>query len=138
MNGRRIRKRTVSASSVKAFHFRNPELRHNFEDEFTQVAWGADLGLAEPAAVEAPIYTLFDRRTVQEGQAPWVWEYRGRYLDGQESHWLQEEEALDNFTPLQLDVFHALWDLLQPNESPRPAESPSKEQRDKEIRDKAL
>ena len=49
-----------------------------------------------------------------------------------------QEEALDNFTPLQLDVFHALWDLLPPNKSPRPAESSSTEQRDKEIRDKAL
>ena len=66
------------------------------------------MGLAEPATVEAPVYTLFDRRTVQDGRKPWVWEYRGRYLDGQESHWMSEEEALDNFTPLQLDVFHAL------------------------------
>ena len=30
-------------------------------------------------------------------------------MDGTESQWLSEEEARDGFTPLQVDVFHALW-----------------------------
>ena len=59
-------------------------------------------------------------------------------MDGQDSHWMSEKEALDSFTPLQLDVFHALWELYHPEKQPRPEEGPSKEQRDKEAREKAL
>lgn len=47
LNGRRIRKRMVSTSSVKPFYLREKELRHHFEDEFSHLAWGADLGLVE-------------------------------------------------------------------------------------------
>ena len=43
------------------------------------------------------------------------WEYKGRYQDGSESSWLPEVEVLDSFTPLQLDVFHALWNLYRPS-----------------------
>ena len=32
--------------------------------------------------------------------------------------WLSEEAALDSFTPLQLDVFHALWDLYHTADTP--------------------
>ena len=27
------------------------------------------------------------------------------------SDWIYEKEALDSFTPLQLDCFHAMWEL---------------------------
>lgn len=37
------------------------------------------------------------------------WEYYGRYHDGEEYSWLFELEALEIFTPLQLDIFHVLW-----------------------------
>lgn len=29
--------------------------------------------------------------------------------------WVSEAEALDIFTPLQLDTFHALWNLYEPD-----------------------
>ena len=41
---------------------------------------------------------------------PWTWTYKVINVDVIESHWLSEEEAKDSFTPLQLDVFHALWE----------------------------
>ena len=31
------------------------------------------------------------------------------------SEWVSEAEALDSFTPLQLDTFHALWNLYDPS-----------------------
>ena len=61
-----------------------------------------------------------------------------RYVDGQDSHWMSEKEALDSFIALQLDVFHALWELYQPEKRPRPEEGPSKDQPDEEAREKAL
>ena len=42
------------------------------------------------------------------------WEYMGKYLDGVSSDLVAESEALDSFTPLQLDTFHALWNLNPP------------------------
>lgn len=42
-------------------------------------------------------------------------QYRGRYLDAVSSDRVAESEALDRFSLLQLDAFHALW-------KPRPAE----------------
>ena len=44
-----------------------------------------------------------------------MWEYKGRYQNGQESDWLTERETLDSFSPLQRDVFHALCDLYHPS-----------------------
>ena len=40
----------------------------------------------------------------------WKGRYKGRLVDGTESQCQSEEEARDSFTPLQLDVFHALWE----------------------------
>ena len=38
----------------------------------------------------------------------------GKKQDGRESGWLPEIEILGSFTRLQLDVFHALWNLYDP------------------------
>ena len=38
---------------------------------------------------------------------------------------MTEVEFLDSFTPLQLDVFHALWNLYHPSE-PSPQNTPSR------------
>ena len=43
------------------------------------------------------------------------WEDRGKCLDGVSSDWVAESGALDSFTPLQLDAFHAVWTLDPPS-----------------------
>ena len=85
------------------------------EDEFAQMAWGADSGLEQQSATAAPMYTLLDRRRVVSATGVARWEYRGRYLDGVASDWVSETESLDSFTPLQLGTFHALWNLYVPS-----------------------
>ena len=115
MEGRAVRSRTVSTASLKPFYTRPSDLRHPMEDEFAQLAWGADLGLGEPSTTAAPMYTLLDRRRVVSATGVVRWEYRGRYLDGVASDWVSETESLDSFTPLQLDTFHALWNLYDPS-----------------------
>ncbi|CAM9308427.1 unnamed protein product, partial [Sphacelaria rigidula] len=42
------------------------------------------------------------------------------------------------FTELQLDVFHALWELYNPHTKPRPSVNPSRAGRDSFARDEAL
>ena len=84
------------------------------DDEFAQFAWTSDLGLKSPSTVANPFYTLVDRRRITSSTGVESWEYRGRYQRGTDSRWVSEVEALDSFTPLQLDVFHALWNLYQP------------------------
>ena len=108
LDGRRIRRRTVSVANVKPFYLRPVDLRHEFEDEFAHAAWGADLGLAEASTAASPVYTLLDHKAVQGMRDTWSWEYRGRYEDGVESQWLTEDEVKDSFTLLQLDAFHAM------------------------------
>ena len=61
------------------------------------------------------MYTLIDRTKVESEMGTVRWEYRGRYLDGVSSDWVKKTEALDSFTPLQLDTFHALWNLNPPS-----------------------
>ena len=34
----------------------------------------------------------------------------GRYQDGTTTSWLTEDVVRDSFSPLQLDVFHAMWE----------------------------
>ena len=115
MNGRRKRSRTVSVASLKPFHRRSSDLRHPIGDEFAQIAWGADLGLKGDSVAAAPMYTLIDRKQMVSESGTARWEYRGRYLDGVSSDWVTEAESLDSFTPLQLDNFHALWNLHPPD-----------------------
>ena len=109
LNGRSIARKRVSAVDIKPFHERPVELRHEFEDEFSHFVWGPDIGPAEVSNVAAPLYTLIDRKASWIGEDTWVWEYKGRHRDGAESSWRREEDAQESFTPLQLDVFHALW-----------------------------
>lgn len=109
-----IRETTVSAANMKLFHVRREHLRRTFEDEFSQFVWDASWSLAEPSTMASLLYTLSYRRVVLGESASWNWEYRGRYQDGAKSHCITEEEAIDRFTALQLDVFHALWEFYYP------------------------
>lgn len=139
LNGRRLRRRVVSTSSLKPFYLREERLRHEFEDEFSHVAWGADLGLIDASVAATPLYTLLDRRAVSNPNDSWSWEYRSRFQDGTESGWVDEKEVKDSFTSLQLDVFHALWEAYHgPSLKRRPEEGPSKEDRDTLRREEAL
>ena len=113
LKGRRVRKWTISAANIKMFQARPEHLRHDFEDEFAHFVWGADLGLAEVSIAAKPLYTLTDRKPTRVGGDTWNWEYRGRHQDGAESHLLSKDGVKDSFTPLQLDVFHALWETLK-------------------------
>ena len=139
LNGRRIRKRTVSAASVKPFYLREKQLRHQFEDEFSHMAWGPDLGLTDVSVAATPLYTLLDRKAVRKPNDTWSWEYKGRFQDGSESEWVDENEVKNSFTSLQLDIFHALWEVYhEPSRRPRPTQGPSKEDRDALRREEAL
>ena len=55
---------------------------------------------------------LLDRRIVLKNERIWYREYRGRYQDGHESDWKNEEEAQNRFTSLQLDAFRAFWEHI--------------------------
>ena len=85
-------------------------------NDFAHLALGVDFGLAEPSIVASPMYTLVDRKAVTGQGNAWKWRYKGRFVDGTESQWLSEEEARDSFTPLQQDVFHALWETYHGTE----------------------
>ena len=111
---RRERARRAAASHIKPYHLRPPPLRHDFGDEYAHFAWGPDLRLGAASTLASPLYTLVDRCTIQLPNASWEWRYRGRCLKGSLSGFITEKERLDNFSPMQLDVFHALWELYQP------------------------
>ena len=52
---------------------------------------------------------------------------------------MTEDEAKDSFTPLQLDVFHAMWETYQTVDCrPRPDGIPSKGEQDASSRQEAL
>ena len=139
MSGRRTRRRTVSAAHVKTFYLRPEHLRHAFEDEFAHLAWGADLELAHTSTGAVPLYTLTDRQSVGSTGNGCEWQYRGLCQGGTESECLPEEDVRDSFTPLQLDVFHALWESYTGGDlRPRPPEPRSKGERDQGLRKKAL
>lgn len=57
----------------------------------------------------------------------------GAFVDGTESQWLSEKEVKNSFTPLHLDVFHALWETHQGVECrrrPKPAATQKGEEAD--------
>lgn len=142
LNGRRIRQRKVAATDMKPFHQRPTELRHPFEDEFAHLVWSADLGLADDSVAAVPLYTLTNR-TVVPGtgnvSTAWAWEYQGRYHDGVLSPWITEDETRDSFSPLQLDVFHALWEAYHgPDKARRPPGIPTRGEREVASREDAL
>ena len=69
----------------------------------------------------------------------WKWRYKGRFVDGTESHWLSEEEARDSFTTLQLDVFHARWETYHGAECrAKPTSTLTRKERDGIDREQAL
>ena len=139
MNGRGIRRRRASAANIKMFHLRPDDLRHDFENEFAHLAWGIDFGLAEPSIVASPMYTVIDRKAVMGQGNAWKWRYKGRFVDGAELQWLSEEEARDSFTPLQLDVFHALWETYHGAEcQARPTSTLTRKEREGIDREHAL
>jgi len=140
LNGRRIRQRRVVAADVKPFHRRPEHLELPFEDEFAHLLWSADFGLADNSVTAVPLYTLTDRRVGKGkgGTGSWAWEYRGRYQDGVQSDWMTEDEVRDSFSSLQLDVFHATWELLNPDAATRPPGEPTRGEREVESRERAL
>ena len=83
-------------------------------DEYAHFAWGPDLGLGAASALASPLYTLVDRCTIQVPNGFWEWRYRGHYLNGSLSGFITGSECLDSFSPMELDVFYALWELYQP------------------------
>ena len=60
-----------------------------------------------------------------------------RCQDGSESSLLPEVEVLDSFTPLPLDVFHALWNLYHPS-TPSTLIAPSRKTKPNLERGQAL
>ena len=121
------------------FHLRPDDLRHDLKNEFAHLAWGVDFGLAEPSIVSSPMYTLIDRKIVIGQGNAWKWRYKGRLVDVPESQSLSEEETRDSFTPLQVDVFHALWETHHGAEcQARPTSTLTRKERDGIDRQHAL
>ena len=117
MRGRKQRDRRVSLADVKPFHVRPESLRHSLADEFAQFGWSADFKRSENLGTDEAWDSIAAcRRTTKESGAR-VWEYKGRYPSGRESDWVSENKMLETFTPLQLDVFIALWHLYEPSPS---------------------
>ena len=115
--GRSTRTRHAPPQGINPFHDRPPDLRHALADEFTQFAWSADFGLTTPhgSVVVKPLYTLCDRQNVTSATGGPKWEYCGKYHNGKPSQWMAKTEILSSFNRLQLDVFHALWNLNNPH-----------------------
>ena len=128
--GETERVRRAAASHIKPYYLRPSSLRHDFGDEYAHFAWGPDLGLVADSTLVSPLSTLVDRCTIQLPNVSWKWRYRGRYLNGSFSGFITESECLDSFSSMQLDVFHALWELYQPPcHRLRPAAKPSSSER---------
>ena len=140
LTGRRNRQRHVIAADVKPSYPRPHHLQLPFENDFSHLIWSAYLGLADTFVVGVSLYTLIARR-VGKGTGhigPSAWEYRGRYQDSAQSDWITEDKARDGFMPLQLDVFHALWELHHPEGDDRPPGDPTRGEREVESRDRGL
>ena len=122
LQGRRERVRRAAASHIKPYNLRAPSLRHDFGDEYAHFAWGPDSGLGAASKLASPLFTVVDRCTMQLPNGSWRWRCRERYLNGSLSGFIVESECLDSFSPMQLGIFHALWELYQrPCHRPRPA-----------------
>ena len=120
--GRRERVWRAAASHIKPYPLRPPPLRHDFGDEYAHFAWGHDLGLGAASTLAPLLYILVGRCTIQLPNGSWEWIYRGRYVNDSLSGFTTKSECLDSFSPMQLDVFHVLWELYQPpHHRPRPA-----------------
>lgn len=80
-----LRFRTVSVASLKPLYKRPSDLRHSMEDEFAQMACGADLGLGGYSTTATPMYTILDTRRAVSSKGMARREYCGRYLGEMES-----------------------------------------------------
>ena len=130
LQGRRERVRRAAASYIKPYYLRPLSLHHDLGDEYAHFTGGADLGLVADSTLASPLYILVDRCTIQLPNRFCELRYPERYLKGSLSGFITESEYLDSFSPMQLDVFHALWGLYQhPRPRPRPATKPSSSER---------
>ena len=85
------------------------------------------------------MYILLDRKAVLVQDNAWKCRYKGRFADVTESQWLSEEEARDKVTPIQLDVFHAMWETYQGAEChARPTSTRTWKERDRIDREHAV
>ena len=75
--------------------------------------------LAEAPTSAVPVYTSIDRRTMEEEPHAEGRGYKGRVRDEQDSRWTTREETLGCYTTLQLDAYHAAWELHQSEKYPR-------------------
>ena len=82
MSGRRIRGRVVAAANVKVFHERPEHLRHDVEDEFAHLGWGADVGLGSTSTMAVPLCTLTDRKALRDSERGWDGHHKDRYQSG--------------------------------------------------------
>ena len=117
VRGRKTRKRTAATSALKPFTVPRPDLRHSIENEFAQDVWEADFN-DPPSHLDRPatplLRTLVERRETTNPTGSLRREYRGRFQDGTLTTWLPEDQVLQSFPPLQLDVFHTLRNLYRP------------------------
>ena len=58
LQGRRERVRRAAASHIKPYHLRPPPLLHDYGDEYTDFAWGPDLGSGAASTLASPLHTL--------------------------------------------------------------------------------
>lgn len=101
MHGRATWRLVVSAVTAKPIFVRPEHVRRASEEKFAHRAWAADLSLSEIPTAPTPLYTLTDGAPAGGISPPWVWEYKGRYVNDMESSWLREREARHSFTALQ-------------------------------------
>ena len=122
LQGRWERVRRAAASRIKLYHLRPPTLRCEFGGEYAPFAWAPDLGLGATSTLASALYTLVDRCKIHFPNGSWEWRYRGRCLNNSLLKIITESECLNSFSPMQLDIFHALWEMNQPpRHRPRPA-----------------
>ena len=89
--------------------------------------------------VAAPLCTLTARKVGKGkgGSGAWGWEYRGRCQAVAQSDWITEDDARDSCPPLQLDVFHARWELHHSEAESRPQGERTRGEREVESRERA-
>lgn len=117
---------------------RSKALQHDFEHEYSHVAWGSDLGLSETSVAATPMYTLLDRRAVNKTTGAWNWDIEdGFKMASNQIGWMRMR--LGTFSRLFNGVFHALWEAYhESTHRPRPIGEPSKSDRDAIARAQAL
>lgn len=125
----------MSAANIKTGQGRPERLRYVFEDQFAHLVWGAYLRLVRTSNAAVPPHTLTDRQARRctpslTGRHPAVHGVRGG-RDTRGGAAAQPRTGCQSkgqdFTPLQLDVFHALWETYKERDCrPRLESAPSK------------